>query len=167
MGRADFNAGGSCWLLRVSDLQKLSITRGLCQNLIPLQPLRYFLADLTEVAGSQIHQQFEPLTTPPMLPVQPRSWLPSIQRFLSHQWSDVKKFSVSATKADNALVSTFLWDNRCWFSLAQIKPMTSLHRTKSLSFFWLLLMTYHRKRLYQSFTQYIFTTHSITWRQIL
>ena len=87
-----------------SDLQKSSITLSLCQGLIPLQSLRYFIAELTEIAGSRIHQQFDPQTTPPVLPVQPRSWLPSIQRFLSHAWLDGEKISVSAAKADNASV---------------------------------------------------------------
>lgn len=78
-----------------SDLQKTNITLSLCQGLIPLQPLRYFITELTEIAGSRIHQPFDPQPTPPVLPVQPRSWLPSIQRFsVIHGWMVINSVSL-------------------------------------------------------------------------
>lgn len=83
------------------------------------------------------------------------SWLPNIQRYLSHDWIDASLAECSI-KNDNALTPSHLWDMRLFL----LYPEVQLHHLNILRS-WLLGRI--RRRLYLELICFLNQRHSSDW----
>eukprot|EP00980_Cylindrotheca_fusiformis_P027010 scaffold18391_cov83-Cylindrotheca_fusiformis.AAC.3 len=84
-----------------------------------------------------------------------RSWLPSLQRWLPHEWIDSSLLTPKAAKADNAMLPTHLWDRH--ISLLFPCPPRSLDCLRAFFF------SVSCRLLFRSFRSYMLQTHGDRW----
>jgi hypothetical protein len=152
--------------LRMGEISKLSFN--VC---VPIQLLHSILLPVLTSTGPTIgckrHKiQWDPIREPRLIgtgsvldtdgALAKRSWLPSIQRWLSHQWIDPELVTATAAKRDDACVPTSLWDAR----LTLLYPgVTRLHLETLRS--WLLRRC--RLNVTRSLLRFLRSQHSIGW----
>jgi hypothetical protein len=124
---------------------------------VPLQILDGCLQGLT----------FSTLWPSPLLTPSPQAtvpscggtWLPTIQKFLSHLWVDAALVTGKAAKRDDTCVPTHLWDQRCTLVLPSVAPALKTLRL------WLMHRT--ASRLWSECFSYLSERHGDTWRAVL
>eukprot|EP00980_Cylindrotheca_fusiformis_P005545 scaffold1173_cov84-Cylindrotheca_fusiformis.AAC.3 len=133
-------------------------TASVLQGFPPLSPLLR-LADaavqLLGPPGSPVHG----LALAPLPTLDPsdlhRSWLPRLQRWLSHDWIDRSLLTPKAAKVDGADLPTHLWDQR--ISLLFPCPTAALTRLRSF------LFSVACRSLFRSFLRYMRQSHGDLW----
>ena len=120
--------------------------------LVPLQVLEALLRP--------VYEPYVPLqTSVHKLQLQPRSaegtstYLPNINKVLSHAWRQAEVISEGAAKADDALVPTYIWNTR----ITSVYPMFD---SSVLNTFRQLLLGYRFKSIYKEFCSYMFNKHN-------
>jgi hypothetical protein len=106
--------GLAAWA-RASSLQTIQI--------FPFVPIQVMDGCLKGLLSSS--PKLTPLHTPlPQIvkPLSEQTWLPHLQKFLSHTWVDANLVTAKAVKRDNAGVPTHLWDKRCTLVLPHVGP---------------------------------------------
>jgi hypothetical protein len=86
---------------------------GLTMSSFPLVPVQIMDGILKAYGRRESHQT--PLRPPipdPAVADEKQSWLPSVQRFLSHDWIDPILVTSKAAKADDAGIQQSMWDAR-------------------------------------------------------
>jgi hypothetical protein len=126
----------------------------------PCVPLQIMDGCLKGILATIPHTN--PLKTP--LPAGPvsssdRSWIPGIQKFLSHTWVDASLVTAKAVKCNDAGVPVHLWDQRCSLVFPHITPAL-----KTLCY-WLTRAA--TTRLWSEFHAYLQESHGNSWREPL
>ncbi len=91
--------------------------------MFPIVPLQV-LTGCLDVLGATNSWVLQPLATPSrrlLAPVPLSTWLPDIDKQLSHSWIDITAVSAKAAKNDNLLVPTHMWDQRILLPLPHVE----------------------------------------------
>ena len=121
---------------------------------VPLQVMDVCLQSLLTVRPGP-----SPLATPALRPALPtpatRSWLPEIQRWLSHSWIPLSLITAKAAKHDEAAITTSMWDQR----ILLVFPWA----VSILAFLRQRLMCCLRIRLGREFLTFLREVHGADW----
>ena len=123
-------------------------------DFVPIQILDGCLQALCNTSDNVTH--LLPTPQPRCLGLPPtRTWLPSLGKWLPHEWVNLSLVTAKAAKRDDAAPPTDLWDNR----INLVLPWA----TSVLSWLRFRLMMIIRKRLMAEFCGYMRLTHGDDW----
>jgi hypothetical protein len=88
-----------------------------------------------------------------------KTWLPKLQRFLSHDWINVDYVTSKAAKSDGAEVPTALWDQRILLPLPWAKNVLTFLPTR--------LLGRLQRKLYYEVRTYLRETYGEHWGYLL
>ena len=92
-------------------------------------------------------------------PLTPRTWLPALCKWLSHEWIDSDLVTEKSVKSDSEGVPMHIWDLRISLVLPTSRHALEIIRNR--------LLQVWRRRLTRSFVSYLCTTYSTRWLELL
>ena len=133
---------------------------GLAESTFPIVPLQILdgciRGLLPQVTAKQPLPKIEPA---PQAVENHKTWLPRLQKFLSHAWIDSSLVTEKAVKHEDASPPTHLWDQRCLLVLPHLAPALSILRTE--------LMIRTAYQLFKEFCGYMSDHYGCSWARDL